>query len=111
MANFNFAAFLEGFTGGSWLYEAKHPAIPDRLFARDDADVEDFVGAEMPPYLRPLRNPVVTEHSTETQEQTRASRTSQAIHERYAREAAAQDDLELLKKKEREIERHGIRKA
>lgn len=27
-----FEAFLDGFTGGSLFFEAKHPGIPDRLF-------------------------------------------------------------------------------
>lgn len=29
-------AFLEGFTGGSLFFEAKHPAIPDCVFAPDE---------------------------------------------------------------------------
>jgi hypothetical protein len=31
-------AFLEGFTGGSLFFEAKHPAIPDRLFVPEERE-------------------------------------------------------------------------
>jgi hypothetical protein len=38
MANLNIRAFLEGFTGGSLFFEAKHLGIPDRLFVPEEEE-------------------------------------------------------------------------
>jgi hypothetical protein len=38
MANLNIEVSLEGFTGGSLLFEAKHPGIPDRLFVPEEKE-------------------------------------------------------------------------
>jgi len=43
MANLNIEAFLEGFTGGSLLFEAKLPGVPDRLFVPEEEEEDSTV--------------------------------------------------------------------